>query len=234
MVDWLLASIDASRAHEVGFEAAWHARLMVLAWSFLIPIGIISARFHKIGRSQNWPEELDNRGWWITHQICQYSAGVLILMALYLIWPVSGSYAGSFWHHWFGWITVTLCGFQFLAGWLRGTKGGPTEVEATGTIRGDHFDMTPRRKFFEYFHKSVGYVCLVMSLTAVFSGLWMTNAPRWMWILLLIWWPLIIGYFIIMQKKGKVVDTYQAIWGPDPELPGNKIKPIGIGIKKRG
>jgi hypothetical protein len=233
VLEWLLASIDSTRAHDVGFEAAWHARLMVLAWSLFIPAGIIVARFFKVTARQDWPNELDNRSWWFAHLFFQYSAGVLVVIAVVMIWPVTGNYEGSFWHRLFGWITVTLCGLQFLAGWFRGTRGGPSELELRGTIRGDHFDMTRRRKIFEYLHKSVGYLCLLLSIVAVFSGLWMTNAPRWMWIFLILWWPLVICYFVYLQRLDRVIDTYQAIWGPDPDLPGNSMKPIGIGIKKR-
>ena len=234
MWEWLLASIDPLRGHDVGFEVSWHGRLMVLGWSIMVPLGILSARFFKILPSQQWPKKLDSQAWWYTHLTMQYLTGVLTLVAVWLIWDVSGTREGSFLHHLMGWTTVVLCGVQYLAGWLRGSKGGPTEVERTGTIRGDHYDMTLRRVVFEHLHKTTGYICLFAALIAVFSGLWMTNAPHWMWLIIVGWWIAVIAAFIGFQKAFGAAETYESIWGDDPELPGNKVKPIGWGITKRG
>lgn len=233
LLDWLFASIDPARAHLISTDISWHARFMVAAWSFCIPLGIISARFFKIMPNQDWPNELDNRFWWLNHLAFQYLGGIMILIALWMVWSSTGTYSQAFWHKWLGWITIGLCSTQYLAGWLRGTKGGPSEVAPTGTIRGDHFDMTPRRKAFEYFHKSVGYLCLCISLITTAFGLWMVNAPRWMWLVLAIWWVIVVILFILLQKAGKARDTYQAIWGGDPDLPGNKVKPVGWGIVRK-
>lgn len=233
MIDWLLSSIDPTRVHDIGEAVSWHARTMVGVWSFLIPLGIMSARFFKILPNQDWPKQLDNRVWWLTHQILQYSGGVVMLFAVWLIWDVDYQRDSSIWHLWLGWITVGLCSTQYIAGWLRGTKGGPAEVERTGTLRGDHFDMTKRRKLFEYFHKTTGYLCLFIALAAIISGLWMVNAPRWMWIGLMLWWMVVIFAFVMLQKMGQARDTYEAIWGPDPDLPGNKLKSIGFWVHKR-
>ncbi|MFK7901747.1 MAG: cytochrome b561 domain-containing protein [Nitratireductor sp.] len=236
MWEWLLSSIDPLRDHTVGFEVAWHGRLMVFAWSFLIPIGIIAARFFKIAPRQKWPEELDNQLWWYTHQVLQYIGTLMMLVAIWLIWKVSSdismSEGATFIHLLAGWTTVSLCSAQVLAGWLRGSKGGPTEVERTGTVRGDHYDMSERRKKFEHFHKTFGYICLLIAFSAVMSGLWISNAPNWMWLCIFAWWIFLIAVFVKLQSKGNVIDTYQAIWGIDPNLPGNKDKPIGWGIKK--
>lgn len=232
-MEWLLSPIDPSRAHEISFGISWHARLMVATWSFLIPLGILSARFFKIMPKQNWPEELDNKTWWSSHLIFQYFGGLLIIAAMWLVWGETGSYENAFFHKWVGWLTIVLCSAQYFAGWLRGTKGGPTEVERTGTIRGDHFDMTARRNAFEYFHKSVGYLCLFVAWATTLFGLWLVNAAIWMWIVILAWWIAIFVVFIALQKAGRAHDTYEAIWGDDPELPGNRVKTIGWGIKRK-
>lgn len=232
-MDWLLSPIDPARAHDLSVSISWHARTMVVVWSFLIPLGILSARFFKVMPKQKWPEELDNQTWWKSHLTFQYLAGLLIIFSIWLIWDKSGSYAESNWHVWLGWLTVGLCSTQYIAGWLRGTKGGPAEVERTGTIRGDHFDMTTRRNIFEYFHKIVGYLCLFISWATTLVGLWVVNAPRWMWVIILAWWLLIMIAFSLLQRAGKASDTYQAIWGDDPELPGNKVRSIGWGIKRK-
>ncbi|WP_415403399.1 cytochrome b561 domain-containing protein [Tateyamaria sp. SN3-11] len=228
MWEWLLAPVDAARAHEVGLALSWHARLMVAAWTFLVPIGIIAARFFKIWPGQNWPQELDNQAWWTTHRVCQYSATVLMIIGLILILSRPTLVAvlpGP--HSLIGWTVLALAGTQIVGGILRGTKGGPTDAD----IRGDHFDMTPRRLAFEYAHKSIGYIAWVLSVLAVFSGLWQANGPNWMWLSLILWYLGLIAAFAWLQAKGRAIDTYQAIWGTDPTLPGNQRPTIGIGVK---
>jgi hypothetical protein len=46
------------------------------------------------------------------------------------------------------------------------------------------------------------------------------------------WWLVLIAGFVWLQRQGRCIDTYQAIWGPDTAHPGNRIKPIGWGIKR--
>jgi hypothetical protein len=231
IMDWLLSPIDPSRAHDISVSISWHARTMVAAWSFLIPLGILSARFFKVMPRQKWPEELDNKVWWRSHLIFQYFGGLMIIFAIWLVWDESGSYGNSFWHKWLGWLTIGLCSTQYVAGWLRGTKGGPSEVARTGAICGDHFDMTLRRNIFEYFHKTVGYLCLLIALVTTFIGLWLVNGPRWMWVIIIAWWIIVFIAFVLLQRAGRAYDTYQAIWGDDPELPGNKVRSNGWGIR---
>lgn len=226
MVDWLLAPIDPARPHDLAEAAYWHGRLMVLAWAFLFPIGILAARFFKVMPGQDWPRVIDNLAWWHAHLALQYTGGAVVLIALGLIlWSPGG---GGL-HAVFGWWVIALCLYQFLAGWLRGTKGGPTD----NSMRGDHYDMTPRRKLFEYSHKSLGYLALVLSVGAIATGLWLANAPRWMWLAILAWWATLIIAFIAFQRRGMSVDTYQALWGPSEDHPGNRMKPIGWGVVRR-
>ena len=92
--------------------------------------------------------------------------------------------------------------------------------------------MTKRRLVFEYTHKFAGYVALALAMAAILSGLWQVNGPNWMWLTLCIWWALLLFIAFTLQRKGMAWDTYQAIWGPDPNLPGNKRKPIGLGVKR--
>ncbi|WP_136660736.1 cytochrome b561 domain-containing protein [Nitratireductor sp. XY-223] len=233
MIEWLLAPIDQVRLHEVGAHVSWHGRFMVLAWSFLFPLGIIIARFFKIMPRQDWPRHVDNQAWWVAHRVLQYGGGVVILAALWLIWqaPTTGE-AGTL-HRVFGWAVVILCAFQILTGVFRGSKGGPTDASDDGSLAGDHYDMTVRRKMFEHFHKSVGYLALFVACIATASGLWLANGPRWMWIATALWWALLIAVFMLLQRRGLAVDTYQAIWGPDESHPGNRMKPIGWGIVRR-
>ncbi len=232
MWEWLLSPMDAARVHDVGWHLSWHARIMVVAWGILVPMGILIARYFKIMPSQGWPQKLDSHLWWNTHRICQYSAFVLMLVGLWFILnaPAVAALPGP--HALLGWTVLALGMAQVLGGLLRGTKGGPTEPAKDGSLRGDHYDMTPRRLAFEYLHKSLGYVALVLSMTAILLGLWQANGPNWMWLSLLIWWGGLGITALILQRRGMAVDTYQAIWGPDPTLPGNRRKPIGWGIQR--
>ena len=60
------------------------------------------------------------------------------------------------------------------------------------------------------------------------------NAPIFLWLVLGGWWALLILGFAYLQRMGKALDTYQAIWGPDPELPGNQREPIAFpGLKPK-
>lgn len=226
MIEWLTQPIDPTRTHEVSTYISWHGRLMVLAWGALFPLGILIARFWKVTPRQNWPKELDNQTWWHAHLGMQYTGGAIMIAALLIILVTP---TGDSTHAYIGWVISGFAALQFLAGWFRGTKGGPTEP----SLRGDHFDMTPRRLAFEYFHKFAGYGLLALAIYGIATGMWLANAPHWMWIGLAGWWISLIAGFITLQRRGKAIDTYQAIWGPDPNLPGNRRTPIGFGVHRQ-
>ncbi|GIT89710.1 hypothetical protein JANAI62_08050 [Jannaschia pagri] len=223
MLDWLLSPIDASRAHDLGFHLSWHGRAMVLAWGVLVPTGVIAARFFKVLPRQKFPETVDNRVWWRTHLGAQISALVMMAVGLYLVLAAperASSITSSAWlHRALGWAVLWLGILQAGSGVFRGSKGGPTDKRS---LRGDHYDMTPRRLAFEAMHKGSGYAALILSMLAVLSGIWQSNAPIWMWIVLPLWWVLLATLFVLFQRRGMVVSTYEAIWGPDPNHPGNR------------
>ena len=56
--------------------------------------------------------------------------------------------------------------------------------------------------------------------------------PVWIWGAILLWWVLLLAATLYLQTTRGALDTYQAIWGTDPDLPGNRLKPIGFGIKR--
>jgi uncharacterized membrane protein len=237
MLEWLFAPIDPDRAHQVGVLVSWHARAMVAAWGALVPMGILSARFFKVMPGQDWPNELDNRVWWHAHRGFQYLALFVMLagLGMILLQPTASvSATSSAWlHHWLGWAVLLLGAVQYLAGWLRGSKGGPTAPAADGSKRGDHYDMTLRRQVFENLHKALGYGALLMATATILTGLWQANAPRWMWVAMLSWWAMLALAFWLLQRRGMAIDTYQAIWGPGTEHPGNHRRPIGFGVRRR-
>jgi len=234
LVEWLLTPLDPSRNHAVDWAVSWHGRLMVLAWLFTFPTGILTARFFKITPRQNWPHVLDNVFWWKLHIRSQYFGGVCAVVAfsIALMAIESAETKPGLWHHIFGWIAIVSMAIQFLGGWLRGTKGGPTKPAPDGSSRGDHYDMTLRRIIFERVHKSVGYVAVFSAWITISLGLYLANAPKWMVLGALTTVFTQIALFIVFQRKGMARDTYQAIWGPGKEHPGNAKRPIGWGVRK--
>jgi hypothetical protein len=232
MLDWLLLPIDPGRTHDVSAAIAWHGRMMTFAWGVAVPVGVFAARFLKVLPNQNWPSQLDSRFWWNTHQALHYVAGVLTLSGVVIVAQGLQVFGGSGSHAPFGWALVALALGQFLGGWLRGSKGGPTDTASHESLHGDHYSMTRRRIVFEYGHKIGGYLALCMAVGAILTGLWQANAPIWMWLALVVWWAALLAIAVVFQVKGRVIDTYQAIWGPDPVHPGNARKPIGLGITR--
>jgi len=232
VIEWLLQPIDPTRAHDVSFIVAWHGRAMVLAWSFFFPMGVLLARFLKITAKQDWPRELDNQFWWKGHLVFQISGGVVMLIGFVLIMFKAEPLPDIDTHFYLGWFLV-ICGCIHMAsGKFRGSKGGPTEPAVDGSLRGDHYDMTVRRKCFEYYHKYFGYALLWSSVVGVITGMWIANGPVWMWIVMGCWWSVILVCFYILQSRGMAIDTYQAIWGPNTENPGGNLKPIGWKVRK--
>lgn len=224
---WWWRTIDGGDHHTPAQFVAWHGRLMVVAWSLFIPIGILVARFYKVTPRQRFPEQLDNQFWWIAHQLMQYAGVALTLIAIYL---VSGREAashspGAYAHAVAGW---TLCGcalIQVVGAWLRGSKGGPANVNAwpnSPVVAGDHYDLTRRRIIFEHVHIALGYTALALAAATTLLGLYASAAPRWMWAVLLCWWVLMAFRYLQLQRRNTHVRTYQAIWGPARSHPGNR------------
>ena len=89
--------------------------------------------------------------------------------------------------------------------------------------------MSPHRLPFERIHKSLGWLTVLSAMAVIALGLLVADAPRWMPLVLLAWWPALA---LRWQGQGRCIDTYQAIWGPDPVHPGNRQRPIGWGVRR--
>ena len=228
-MEWLLSPIDASRLHSVGMAVSWHARIMVFCWVVIAPAAVLAARYLKVMPGQDWPRVLDNPTWWRIHLKGQTAVAVLSVLGFLLI---IGTAIGGTVHGFMGFIVLAGMALQVVSGLARGTKGGPTAPAPDGSERGDHFDMTRRRIVFEYLHKTLGHLVLLLATFTVLLGLWHVNAPRWMWLVIGLWWGVLLVAAIMAQRRGMAMDTYQAIWGPDPGLPGNTRTPIGWGIRR--
>ena len=228
---WLLSPLSGASTHHLDEWVVWHARLMVLAWAILLPLGVIAARYYKVTRQQDWPRVVDNRAWWHAHRGLQYSGVVLMLAGAYVAWDEGASSStAALVHSYLGWVVIALGIVQILSAWLRGSKGGPTEPQ----MRGDHYDMTQHRLRFEWLHKTCGWLAVAAAVLTIALGLWVADAPRWMPLVLAAWWIVLIACAIRLQRAGRAVDTYQAIWGPDLKHPGNQRQHVGWGMRRLG
>jgi hypothetical protein len=228
VLHWLAMPLSGASVHAIEPETFWHARLMVLAWGILLPLGALMARYFKVLPSQNWPAVLDNKWWWHGHLALQWSGMALASVGVYLLFNHAQHSPLALFHSTAGWVLMLLAWMQIMGGLLRGSKGGPTAEK----LRGDHYDMTPHRARFERVHKLVGWACVLGAVAVLLTGLLLADAPRWMPLVLGLWWLGLLGLAWRWQTQGRCIDTYQAIWGPDPRHPGNHIPPIGWGIRR--
>lgn len=238
LADWLLSPISGSATHEIAASTAWHGRLMVFTWAFLMPLTFVVARYFKIVPGQKWPARLDNPLWFLTHRRLGMLLILVVTLGVVLAFVGSGGVViPRTTHGWLGVIVLLLTWLQLVNGLLRGTHGGPVDPftrqkRPVEQWPGDHFSMTRRRVIFEYVHKTIGYLLIVLSAIALLAGLHEADAPRWMWLAIVAWWIVIVAVVAILQWRVGTIDTYQAIWGLDRTLPGYRRAPIGVGITR--
>ena len=99
-------------------------------------------------------------------------------------------------------------------------------------MHGDHYDMTTRRYAFECAHKVIGTIAILFAIGVIGMGLKLADAPRWMVVVLALWWLALLSVAFRLQRAGRCIDTYQAIWGPDPIHPGNRMRVMGWGVRR--
>lgn len=229
MLNWLMTPLSGVSEHSIQPWAYWHARCMVLGWGVLMPVGALAARYFKVTARQKWPQELDNRAWWHAHRAVQWAGIVAMTIGAALAWGQGQSVtAAATMHAWAGWALIAAGWLQVIAGTVRGSKGGPTDH----ALRGDHYDMTPHRLRFERMHKTLGWLAVLAAVAVIALGLSVADAPRWMPLVLCAWWGALAWLALHWQRRGRCIDTYQAIWGPDPSHPGNRLRPVGWGVRR--
>ena len=203
-----------------------HAALMCAAWLLLLPSGAMIARFCKVTRRQDWPRVVDNQLWWRLHRVLQYAGIGCALAGFVVAWRATGGLDASLLHVQVGLFVLSLALLQVASTWFRGNKGGPTgdgaDPQRPETWRGDHYDMTRRRRAFEAWHKTAGWVSMPVALLAVLLGLRLYGWPQAICILALSLVAVQVMLFARLSRSSRRIGTYQAIWGPDPSHPGNR------------
>jgi hypothetical protein len=206
----------------------YHAVLMFLIWFVLVPVGIIAIRYFKPKpRPMGIRKKISlmNREWWWfnVHQYVLYLAIVLSLGGTVIALMVSRGFSGSV-HSVFGMLTVFFGVLQILSAWARGTHGGKyyyrAKADQPETWVGDHYDMTPRRRRFEAYHKTAGYCAGFFAVGAVASGLMQYPMPM-LEAAMLVVIALIVLVCVVLEYRGRRYDTYRAVFGNDPEHPHN-------------
>jgi hypothetical protein len=235
---WLLVPLSGAREHHIATQIAWHGRLMVLAWGLLSPVMIVLARYFKVTLRQDWPKYLDNPFWFLTHRRAGYWIAIVATCGLVgAVWHNQSLRPLGSAHGAFGWSLIVLGWLQVIGSRARGTHGGPInpftrKPRPPEEWPGDHFSMTRRRVFFEHSHKALGWLLQLAALIAILTGLYKADAPRWMGVAMTAWWLAVAIVSAVLQVQGRCIDTYQAIWGLDPQLPGYRRQPIGWGITR--
>lgn len=209
----------------------YHAILMVSIWFVLVPICILVIRFGKPKPTLNGIREkvsIKNIVWWwfSVHKYGLFLAVGLSLLGLSVAMMASKGFSGSL-HSLFGVTTIALGCLQVVSGWLRGKHGGRNYYTAVAddpsTWRGDHYDMTPRRRKFEAYHKTAGYFSGFFAVGAVASGLMQYPMP-WLFGAILIAGLVIFILSVVLEYMGFRYDGYRAAHGYNPEHPFNQAR----------
>jgi hypothetical protein len=208
-----------------------HAILMFGIWFLLVPAAVMLLRFGKIPpATYGIPRGTPKWAWpelpWTLHKLSLYAAIVLAVGGAGFAMMLSGGFSGTQ-HAWFGTATIVPVLLQGLSALFRGSHGGRKDPganpEERSTWGGDHFDMSPQRRWFEAYHKTAGYFTIALAIGAVASGLsqfWMGGLAVAMVIVIIV--ALIL--MVVLQARGHHYDTYRSVYGNHPEHPFNKTR----------
>ncbi len=209
----------------------YHAALMVSVWFLLVPLALIVIRFCKPRPTRFGIEKGTGRFdqrliWWTLHYSILYIAIGLALGGMAVAIFASGGISHSV-HALLGFATISFGCLQIVSAWLRGSHGGKygahSDPDDPATWHGDHYDMTPRRRWFEAYHKTAGYLAVALAVGAVGSGLMQYWVPEiaWCFGVLLLGWLLVS---VLLEGRGRRQDTYRSVYGNDPDHPYNSAR----------
>jgi hypothetical protein len=167
-------------------------------------------------------------GGFSVHKFGFYLAIGLSLAGGAVALTVSRGFSGSV-HSMFGIMTIILGCLQIVSAWLRGTHSGryyfKADPDDPSTWHGDHFDMTPRRRKFETYHKTAGYFAAFFAVGAVASGLMQFPMPVLTGVIL-ITALVVLVLCIVPEHNGLRYDGYRAAFGNNPDHPNKARKDI--------
>lgn len=201
----------------LGPVLALHAACMLTAWGILLPAGGLVARFAKVTARQDFPREIENLYWWVWHRRLQYAGSVVATLGFVAVVSRTGGRFDTL-HGRFGLAVLLLGWAQVGSAWLRGTKGGPTDRRADprdpATWRGDHYDMTRRRRRFEAWHRPAGWAALGAGLLTIVLGVDLVGTPAWLFAVAALAEGMVVAAFLDGTFRNRRTDTYASIWGP--------------------
>ncbi|RWB35836.1 MAG: hypothetical protein EOS50_01380 [Mesorhizobium sp.] len=208
-----------------------HAWLMFAIWIVLVPAVVALTRFGKpppsaVGIPKGSPKFGRKLYWFTLHRVCLFVLTVISVVAGLMAVTASNGFSGTL-HAVFGIGTLVLGALQVVGARWRGTHGGRDPEQGTPNrpvfTRGDHYDMTLRRRWFEACHKTVGYFALVCAIGAVATGLsqyWIFGIAIALGFVVACW--LVIA--IVLEAKGFRHDTYLSNFGTGAHHPFNKAR----------
>ncbi|RUV63624.1 MAG: hypothetical protein EOS23_03575 [Mesorhizobium sp.] len=207
-----------------------HAWLMFAIWIVFIPAVVALTRFGKpppsvSGIPKGSPMFSRKLLWFTVHRV-----GLFVLIAASLVGGLIAVAAaggvGNTLHGVFGIGTLILGVLQIVSARWRGSHGGRDPVQGTSDpvfTRGDHYDMSPRRRWFEAYHKTVGYFAMVSAIGAVATGLsqyWITSIAITLGLVVVFW----VVIAVVLEAIGFRHDTYLSNFGTGAHHPFNKAR----------
>ncbi|KAJ3679179.1 hypothetical protein LUZ60_017190 [Juncus effusus] len=129
---------------------AVHGFMMFVAWGFLLPGGVLAARYLK---------HLKGDGWFQTHVYLQYSGiAIMLLGVLFAAAELRGFFISSL-HVKFGVVALILAFIQPLNAYLRPKKPESGQLASS------------QRVFWEYLHIYTGRTAVLAGTVALFTGM---------------------------------------------------------------
>ncbi|PBC03724.1 hypothetical protein [Mesorhizobium sp. WSM3860] len=207
----------------------YHAWVMFTIWIVLIPAVLLLTRFGKPAPSPigipKASAKLGRKLFWFTmHRFGLSVLAMASVVAGAIAIAASGGFSGTL-HSVFGIATLVLGAMQIVSAWFRGSHGVRNPAGSMNNEppvpSGDHYDMTARRRWFEAYHKTVGWLTLACALGAVATGLSQFWVPG-VGVVLTLLAVLYALIAVVLEARGYRHDTYMSNFGTGAHHPYNE------------